>query len=276
MPVHTKEEVATFAPKAWQAMLDLLGSEDRIDELSATWGDSFIVNLGSEADSGGLQPAMNPKDLNNWHVDGDFFVHFLDSPEQALLVIPLFSDIKLGGGGTVIAPDGIDMIAQYLAAHPEGVLPTGLSFTPSTSTYAEHKDHPGYWSHLKEIQRCEKFVELTGEVGDVILMHPLMLHSASKNHLRIPRVITNPPVALRQPFDFNRQNPDDFSLVELKTLKALGVDRLDFKATTERRRVVPEREIRQRKMLEEEQKRLASINAAAANTAMSTAPIAVA
>lgn len=278
MPTHTKEEVSKFAPKAWDAMLDLLGSEDRIDEPSATWGDSFIVNLGSEKDTGNLQTAVNPKDLNNWHVDGDFFVHFLDSPEQALLVIPLYSDIKPSGGGTVIAPDGIDMIAQYLAAHPEGVLPTGLSFTPSTTTYANPKEDPGYWSHLKEIQRCEKFVELTGEIGDVILMHPLMLHSASKNHLRIPRIITNPPVALREPFNFNRENPDDFSLVELKTLKSLGVDRLDYKPTTERRRVVPEREIRQRKMLEEEQRRLASLSAAAAAapTAMSAPPIAVA
>ena len=97
---------------------------------------------------------------------------------------------------------------------------------------------------------------MTGEIGDVVLMHPLMMHSASKNHLREARIITNPPVALREPFNFNRENPDDFSLVELKTLKALGVDRLDFKPTTERRRVVPLREILQKKMLEDEKKRL--------------------
>lgn len=56
-----------------------------------------------------------------------------------------------------------------------------------------------------------------------------MLHSASKNHLRLPRIITNPPVSLNEPFNFNRENPDDFSLVEKKTLKELGVERLDFK-----------------------------------------------
>ena len=56
-----------------------------------------------------------------------------------------------------------------------------------------------------------------------------MLHSAAKNFLRIPRVITNPPVGMREPFNFNRENPDDYSLVEKKTLAALGVDRLDFK-----------------------------------------------
>ena len=33
-------------------------------------------------------------------------VHFLDSPEQALLVIPIYSDIKPEGGGTYICPEG--------------------------------------------------------------------------------------------------------------------------------------------------------------------------
>lgn len=48
------------------------------------------------------------------HNDGDFFVHFLDSPEQALLVIPLWSDIVPRGGGTVVCADGIKCIAKHL------------------------------------------------------------------------------------------------------------------------------------------------------------------
>lgn len=161
----------------------------------------------------------------------------------------------------MIATDGLDLIANYLAGHPEGVKPERQTFIPSTSTYEDPKKDPGYWSHLEAIQRCSKFVELTGEVGDVVLMHPLMLHSASKNHLRIPRVITNPPVALKQPFVFSRENEDDYSLVEKKTLRALGVDRLNFKPTTERRTVVPARVAIQKKMEEEERRRLAAIAA---------------
>ena len=92
-------------------MKELLGGEERIDEDSSSWGDSFIVNLGTpELERKGSEIA--PPDLSNWHVDGDFFVHFLDSPEQALLVIPLYSDIKSQGGATYIATDGIDMIAN--------------------------------------------------------------------------------------------------------------------------------------------------------------------
>lgn len=136
-----------------------------------------------------------------------------------------------------------------------------MSFTPSTSTYADPKDDPGYYSHLCEVKKCTKFVEITGEVGDVVLLHPLMLHSASKNHLRIPRFITNPPVSLRDPFNFNRENPDDFSLVERKTLKALGVCRFDYKITTERRRIVPKSRAAKDKMKLEEERRLAELAA---------------
>lgn len=189
----------------------------------------------------------------------DVQVHYLDSPEQALLVIPIFSDIKPRGGGTFICPDGLDMIAKYLANHPEGVLPTGLSFTPSTSQFEDPKDHPDYWSNLKEIKRCTKFVEMTGEVGDVILLHPLMMHSASKNHLRIPRIITNPPVSLKEPFNFDRQDPVEYSLVERKTLSALGMEKFDFKITTERRLIVPRRVAIQNKMIEEEKRRLTAL-----------------
>ncbi|KAH9920464.1 uncharacterized protein B0H18DRAFT_593712 [Fomitopsis serialis] len=271
MPWHKREAVSTFAPKAWDAIKDLLGGEERIDEASSSWGDSFIVNLGAPQYEGDVQ--IDPRDLDNWHVDGDFFVHFLDSPEQALLVIPLYSDIKHRGGATYISPDGIDLVAPYLAAHPEGCLPTGLSFTPSTSTYENPKDHPEHLDFLKEIKDCERFAEMTGEIGDVVLLHPLMLHTASKNHLREARIITNPPVSLKAPFNFNRENPDDFSLVELKTLRALGVDRLDFKPTTERRRVVPRRVLLQQKMLEEEKKRLEALQRAdKAVDVSSTAP----
>ncbi|KAF9474296.1 hypothetical protein BDN70DRAFT_815882 [Pholiota conissans] len=261
MPAHKREKVSVIAPKAWAAIKDLLGGEERIKQESASWGDSFIVNLGTDQ----LEKAskdIEPQDLDNWHVDGDFFVHYLDSPEQALLVIPLYTQIKPRGGATYICPEGIDMIAQYLAEHPEGVLPTGLSFTPSTSKYEKNEDHPAYWSHLKEVKKCTKFFEMTGEPGDVVLMHPLMLHTASKNYLRIPRIITNPPVALREPFNFNRDDPEEYSLVERKTLKALGVDKLPFEITTERKYVTPARVLRQQKMMEEEKRRLEALKTA--------------
>lgn len=83
------------------------------------------------------------------------------------------------------------------------------------------------------------------------------------------RIITNPPVSLHEdrPFKFARSDPSQYSLVELKTLQALGADPngggFDFQPTHPRERVVPERLKVQSKMLEEEKKRLAKLSAAA-------------
>lgn len=111
MPEHNSEPVQTFAPKAWAAICELLGGEDRVAAHSATWNDALIVNLGTEESEGKL---THPSELNGWHVDGDFFVHFLDSPEQGLLVIPLFTDIREHAGGTAVCSDAIKKIAQHL------------------------------------------------------------------------------------------------------------------------------------------------------------------
>lgn len=112
MPSHRSEPVQTFAPKAWAAICELLGGEDRVDADSAIWMDGFIVNLGTPEWEGRWPD--HPKELDNWHVDGDFFVHYLDSPEQGLLVIPLFTDIQPHAGGTMVCPDAIPLIAKHL------------------------------------------------------------------------------------------------------------------------------------------------------------------
>jgi hypothetical protein len=111
MPHHRKEHVKTFAPKAWHAICELLGGEDRVAEDSTMWSDGLIVNLGTPEWEGKWP---SPKDLPGWHVDGDFFVHYLDSREQGLLVIPLFTDIKEHAGGTMICSDAIPLIAKHL------------------------------------------------------------------------------------------------------------------------------------------------------------------
>ena len=109
--------IRTFAPKAWNVVCDLLGGEDRIEEWCDTWDDSLIVNLGTPEGEGKV---VAGQDLDGWHIDGDFFAHFLDSPEQALLMIPLFTDIEPHGGGTALCPPALTEVAQFLCDHPEG------------------------------------------------------------------------------------------------------------------------------------------------------------
>lgn len=117
------------------------------------------------------------------------------------------------------------------------------------------KEGLGFYSEL--IQSCTDFHEMTGKVGDVILLHPLMVHSATRNGKRLPRIITNPPVALRAPFNFDRGDESEYSLVELKTIKEIGVDNLKgWKITGKREKIVPERVKIQEHVRKEEQQRL--------------------
>ena len=121
-----------------------------------------------------------------------------------------------------------------------------------------------FWSDLAgdpSRTRDESFFEMTGEVGDVILLHPFMLHSASKNFLRAVRVITNPPVSLKKPFVFNRETKEHYSLVELKTLRDLGMPNGigDWKITSERRGWTPNRLKKMEEMKRKELERLESL-----------------
>lgn len=105
---------ADFAPKAWRAICEILGGADRVHPESQCWRDSFIVNLGTPSEKAQDKEVHLGRDLWDWHVDGNYFTHFLDSPEQALLVIPLFTDIRPGGGGTILCPPAIADVAKYL------------------------------------------------------------------------------------------------------------------------------------------------------------------
>ena len=239
LPSMNRVVIEEVAPRAWDAICDLLGGEERIVNFwgdgKPGWSDGFIINFGLGAD----QPWQPPSpEVGGWHKDGDFFRHFLDSPEQGLLTIVVWSDIYPKSGGTFVACDSVRHVAQRLYEHPEGLLPSGFG---------------------QLIGKCKDFVEITGKAGDVVLLHPFILHAASQNPSGRARFITNPPVALKAPMNFNRENPDDFSPVELGVLHGLGKDRLDFKPTAPRERLVPERVKRQQKMLEEQKKRLGMV-----------------
>jgi hypothetical protein len=228
-------DARTFAPAAWRAAADLTGGEERL-QLPWRWGNSFIANLGVGDDRPWQPPSPA---VDGWHKDGDFFLHFLDSPEQALLTFVLWTDMTHQGGGTFVAADSVPVVARFLAGRPEGVL-------------------PGDFDYAELIGQCRDFVEMTGNAGDVVLLHPFTLHATSQNVLGVSRIITNPALALREPLNFNRPDPDDFSLVEQAILRSLRVSRLDYAPTAPRRGVVPERLRRQREREAAENARLAA------------------
>jgi hypothetical protein len=252
MPWFNEFSVSTFAPKVWTSVKQLL-SPSTINAEVSSWKDGFIVNLGTPA---GHNKLVKPQELPGWHTDGDFFVHYLDSPEQALLIIPLWSDIVPGGGGTMICPKAIDTMAKFLYDHPEGVTPRFATRAQNPELKTEEQGLE-FFNGIAASMPDEAFVEVTGVVGDVYLLHPLMLHSASNNMLRKVRVITNPPVSIQEPFVFDRKD-GNYSIVERKTLRSLGKEEGlgGWKIAKERQMLVPQRIKNQMEMKKKEEERL--------------------
>jgi len=233
-PKRRRWSLRDVAPKVWGATCDLVGGAERVDE-PILWSDSFVVNLGIGADEPWHEPSVSRP---GWHKDGDFFRHFLDSPEQGLLTFALYSDVRSKGGATMVLPESVGAVARYLAEHPEGVLPKDIDYPPM-------------------LAQCHEVVEATGDAGDVYLLHPFMFHAASQNVLRHARVISNPAMRLRQPMRFDRAD-GDYSPVERGVLRGLGVDSFAFRPTGAREVVVPDRERVQAERMVREDQRLAA------------------
>ena len=232
MPSVQRFDFQTFAPKAWGAACELLGGEERVRQPCVV-SDGFIINFRLGAGRAWRPPAP---DAAAWHKDGDYFRHFLDSPDIGLMTLMLWSDIEPKGGGTFLARDSVPVVARYLAARPEGVRPPRLA--------------------IRELMtECRDFVEITGRVGDVVLLHPFVLHAASSNPSGRPRFLTNPPIALKRPMKFRRVR-GAYSPVEESVLRGLGVEALDFVPAAPRERITPARVRNQRKLLGQERARL--------------------
>jgi hypothetical protein len=235
LPVTECLSVQQYTPRVYAAVCQLMGGAERIPS-NTQWGNGLIVNYGYRAEERWIPPER----AAGWHKDGDFFLHFLDSPEQGLLTIMLFDRVESHGGATFLACDSVAHVARFLAEHPEGINPNGQGIG---------------FPFKRFIAQCSDFREAVGEAGDVYLIHPFMLHAASQNFSGRARFIINPPVRFLEPMRFDRGRFEDHCPVERAILRGLGVESFRFVPTSERQQLVPERIARQAKLLEEEKAR---------------------
>jgi hypothetical protein len=166
-----------FAPDAWAAICELLGGPSRI--ATRSWGQYLILKVCD----GTPHEEDRPKpDSVGWHIDDPNPVTRIDEIRNGLVCIALFDRLLPRSGNTWLALDSVALVARELAAHPEGVDFVSGRGRDITS-------------------RCARFHEVTGEAGDILLLHPLMMHTASHNHSDRIRWIANPMVYLEQPLD---------------------------------------------------------------------------
>ena len=183
-----------------------------------------------------------------WHWDGQHFRHFVDAPNQGLLLLCVFSDVRPHGGGTVVAEGSHQVVAEFLSSHPEG-LELGPAIGLCTRGHpwlAELTGHaepgadpyatqgagaaaPGRVARFMEqphrdaAGRRLRVVETTAAAGDVLLCHPFLFHAASQNHLRVPRFMCNRTTPLRERLNLARSDPADHSPLEESIRRALAL-----------------------------------------------------
>lgn len=151
---------------------------------------------------GDVTQTFDPK---GGHVDGIHFHHQVESREQGLIAVELWSDIEPLGGGTAIWAGSQLIVSRLLAA----AAPQGLSCGELCSLAAKA------CAHLP-------IIECTGKAGDVLLMHPHLYHGSSRNQRSQVRIAGNKCVMLKADMDVQRANPQDLSPVEFMIARALA------------------------------------------------------
>ncbi|GLV57441.1 hypothetical protein KDH_42770 [Dictyobacter sp. S3.2.2.5] len=205
------------------AMDDLLNSGRRRTNTSG-WG-WWPVNFAAGADKPWDVPATG------WHWDGIHFRHFVDSPEQGLLTLCIFSEVGPHGGGTVVAEGSHKLVARFLQQHPEGLeLNEAIGMCASTHPWLAEltgktqtiQNRIAYFMEqtVHDDGADLRVVDTTGAPGDVILCHPFLYHASSQNHSGVPRFMCNRTAPLKERLNLQRGD-SDYSPLEISIRNAI-------------------------------------------------------
>ncbi|MCG3147174.1 MAG: hypothetical protein PCFJNLEI_00611 [Verrucomicrobiae bacterium] len=191
---------AAYTDRIWGAFDDVLGAGRYVKQTHLGWWPICFP---------GFEKAPWQPPTTGWHVDGIQFHHHVHSPDQGLLPIFLFSDMGPGDGGTAFSVGSHKITAQILAeAEPAGLDVHALC--------QRVLSRPGALANV---------LPAIGQAGDVVLLHPFMLHARSPNVGQSVRFLCNPCVSLHEPMNLNRTNPADYSPVERAIVQALAAPR---------------------------------------------------
>jgi hypothetical protein len=125
-------------------------------------------------------------DRGSWHIDGEF-VHFADSPEQAILQLVLLTDIGSKQSGTAIIPGSHTSVAKLLHEHRSEGLHSSKLKQIIRQKYSEENFEKGEFQVL----------DACGSAGTIWLCHPFIVHATGLNVGNSVRVIANPPISFK-------------------------------------------------------------------------------
>ena len=218
--VTTAYPLLDVAPAAAEALFELVGPPETLKFFGLP--DNLIINFPDDPELW-WPPDQKDNPRAGWHKDGDWFRHFLDSPEQGMLGIIFWRDVTERQGATYVLSDSVPPTARLLVDHPEGLEP------------------PLPYGSI--IDRSKRPISLTGRQGTIVWAHPFLVHSKSINATDQLRIISNTSVMLNNPLQFGHgvRTP-----LERSVLNALEVPALDWTIAGPRGRVVSDRQRRWR------------------------------
>jgi len=188
-----------FTPRLLGAIADICGGEEGTEPFGCGWWMCTFPPLERRAAdyvNGNGDDDCEWQVEGAWHVDGHWFDHYPFSSEVGLVAVMLFTDIARNGGGTAVAERShIDVLQTLCGFGLDGCRNTALARATLAAGRGPYD-----------------VVELTGSAGDVVLMHPLLLHARSSNlSCRPPacRIIAHPSIPLRQPLDLLASPPSN-------------------------------------------------------------------
>ena len=161
------------------------------------WGAFFLVF-----------PARRPWDVpaDGWHVDADYAGPL--APPKGVKIHAMFGDVGPRSGGMNIISGSHRLVHRWFVEHPPRPGARGAELRRSLHRHPYLRDLCAAGKPAIRIERFHdraeavdgiplQVLENTATAGDVILMHPLLLHAPPTTHLgSTPRFLLNKDIQL--------------------------------------------------------------------------------
>jgi hypothetical protein len=135
---------------------------------------------------------------DGWHIDANYLSAL--SPPAGVRIHALFGDVVPRGGGSLIVSGSHRLVHTHFKDHPPRPGAHGVDYRKLLRSHPYirdlHTDGDAADRATRFVDRIEEHggvllqvVENTGAAGDVILLHPLVLHVAAPNNGNAPRFL---------------------------------------------------------------------------------------
>ena len=196
---HTRDGMPwseVLTPKLHAAIKSLLygagfqGSEEVYEDFGTGW---FTVSF----------PGY-PEAKGKMHIDGHWFTHFPFSKQIGLVPLFMFSDVS-SGGTNLARKSHVDITCWVADSGCKGMSSTEIN---------------------EMVRDCHhwEMVEISGNAGDVCLMHPFLAHCRGRNlnkegSERAVRFISHPTIGLKKHMNLNHEevlmSPLEYSIARI-------------------------------------------------------------